>query len=106
MPADTIIIGKRHKTEHFNILLKGRCILFNEDGTQQELIAPATFVSGPGVQKVLLIIEETVWQTVHVTANRDLESIEAELIEPDDYPILDRTAERDAIVQAAQRLLK
>lgn len=82
MPADTAVIGKIHRTEHFNILLKGRCIMINEDGSRLELRAPLTFVSKAGVQKVLYIIEETLWQTVHVTRETDMVKLEAELIEP------------------------
>lgn len=106
MPAHSLVIGKRHKTRHFNIIVKGACTLISEDGSKTYLKAPYTFVSEPGVQKVLAIHEDCIWQTIHVTENRDMESLEAELIEPDDYPALDRTAEREAIAKAAQPLLE
>ena len=101
MPADTIVIGKIHKTEHFNILQKGRCLILNEDGSNTVLQAPMTFVSGVGVQKVLYIQEDMVWSTVHLTNERDLDKLEAALIEPADYPKFDRTAERLAIEAAS-----
>jgi hypothetical protein len=82
MPADTVVIGKIHKTEHFNIILSGACLLVHEDGRREELRAPCTFISKAGVQKVLYIIEDTVWQTVHVTPETDLARLEAELITP------------------------
>lgn len=97
MPADSIIIGKIHKTEHFNIIQQGRLTIMHDDYTAAELKAPHTFVSKPGVQKVLYIHEDTVWSTVHITEERDLDKLEAALIEPDDYPLFDRTAERLAI---------
>lgn len=87
MPADTVVIGKIHKTEHFNILIKGACLIVHDDGSREELRAPMTFVSGAGVQKVLYIIEDMIWQTVHVTPETDLTKLEAELIEPRDYSI-------------------
>lgn len=87
MPADTVVIGKIHKTEHFNILIKGACLIVHDDGRREELRAPLTFVSGAGVQKVLYIIEDMIWQTVHVTPETDLVKLEAELIEPRDYSI-------------------
>lgn len=82
MPADTVVIGKIHKTEHFNILIKGACLIVHDDGRREELRAPMTFVSKAGVQKVLYILEDMIWQTVHVTAEMDMEKLEAELIEP------------------------
>lgn len=82
MPAGTVVIGKIHKTEHFNIISRGVCTLHHEDGRREVLSAPMTFVSGPGVQKVLTIHADTVWTTVHVTPETDLEKLESLLIEP------------------------
>jgi len=101
MPAGTIVIGKIHKTEHFNIIQRGLCYLFNEDGSRQILQSPLTFVSPPGKQKVLYICEDTIWSTVHITQERDLEKLEVQLIDPDNYPQFDRTIERLAIEAAS-----
>ena len=105
MPAGAVIIGKVHKTEHFNIIQQGRVALIDHNFKRLDLAAPCTFVSGAGVQKVLYILEDTVWSTIHITNNRDLESLEAELIEPHaDYAPLDRTVERVAIAEAAGKV--
>ena len=82
MPAGTIVIGKIHKTEHFNIVERGVCVIVHDDDTIEELRAPLTFVSKAGVQKVLYIEEDTVWKTVHVTTETDPDKLEAQLIEP------------------------
>jgi hypothetical protein len=82
MPADTIVIGKIHKTDHFNILVKGACLIVHDDGRREELRAPMAFVSKAGVQKVLYILEDMIWQTVHVTAETDMARLESELIDP------------------------
>lgn len=102
MPAGAIVIGKIHRTEHFNIIQRGIVSIIDEHGTRHVLHAPHTFISKPGVQKVLYIHEDTIWTTVHVTEERDLERLEAELVEPDEsYPALDRESERLAIAEAA-----
>jgi hypothetical protein len=110
MPAGTYVIGKIHKTEHFNIIQKGRLSLVNEDGTSTELCGPMTFVSKAGVQKAMYIHEDTVWSTVHITNERNMEALEAEIIEPDEsYPCVARDAERLGIETAAaqeQKLLE
>jgi hypothetical protein len=100
MPAKTIVIGKIHKTEHFNIIQKGEVSLIGADGSREVLKGPCTFVSKAGVQKVLYIHEDTVWSTVHLTDERDLEKLEEQLIEKDSYPVFDRTVERLAIEEA------
>lgn len=102
MPAGSIVIGKIHKTEHFNIIQRGLVSLIDENFKREDL-GPSTFVSKAGVQKVLYIHEDTIWSTVHLTSERDLEALEAQLIEPhDSYPLLDRTIERLQIEHAAE----
>jgi hypothetical protein len=82
MPADTVVIGRIHKTEHFNILVKGACLIVHDDGRREELRAPQVFVSKAGVQKVLYIIEDMIWMTAHVTSETDVEKLEEMLTEP------------------------
>jgi hypothetical protein len=82
MPADTVVIGHIHRTEHLNILIQGSCMIVHADGNREILQAPMTFVSKAGVQKVLLILEDMIWQTVHVTDETDIEKLEAILTEP------------------------
>lgn len=101
MPAGTVVVGKIHKTEHFNIIQKGKVGICQVEGPMI-LEGPCTFTSKAGVQKTLFIIEDTVWSTVHLTDLRDLETLEAALIEPDPlYLNLDRSEERLAIQHAA-----
>ncbi len=102
MPAGSIVIGKIHKTEHFNIILQGKVSIIHDDYRHEILQGPLTFVSKAGVQKVLYIHEDTTWSCVHLTDERDLEKLEAQLIEPADYPLFDRTTERLEIEEAAK----
>lgn len=89
MSADSIVIGRIHKTEHFNILVQGACYIVHDDGRREELRAPMTFVSQAGVQKVLYILEDTIWQTVHVSDETDLAKLEEMLVEPIPQPLLE-----------------
>jgi hypothetical protein len=82
MPAHTVVIGRVHLTEHFNILLQGAALIVHDDGRREELRAPMSFVSKAGVQKVLYILEDMIWQTVHPTTETDLNKLETMLVEP------------------------
>jgi hypothetical protein len=82
MPADTVVIGMIHKTEHFNILVKGACYIVHDDGSREELRAPRVFVSKAGVQKVLYITEDMIWMTTHVTDETDTDKIFDALVDP------------------------
>jgi hypothetical protein len=105
MPADTVVIGKVHKTEHFNILLKGACLIVHADGTREELRAPATFVSKPNVQKVLYITEDMIWQTVHVTDEIELPKLEAILISKEHPELSDEARHECARIAEERRFI-
>lgn len=87
-----IVIGKIHRHAHVNVVSKGRCTVFTEDGLM-EVQAPLTFVSQPGAKRVVLIHEDLVWTTFHSnpTDTRDLAQIEAAVIAPD-YEALEHEA--------------
>ena len=79
MPAGTLIVGKIHATEHFNVILTGRVTVVTAEGTN-EYEAPDTFVTGEGVQKVVFCHTDCVWQTIHVTELTNVEEIEKAVI--------------------------
>ena len=79
MPTDSIILGAVHTTKHYNIISKGSCILLDEEGSSTYIEAPCTFESQTGVQKLLYIVDECVWSTIHVTEETDVSKLEDEL---------------------------
>lgn len=86
IPAGILIIGKIHRHSHVNTISKGKCVVATEFGLQ-ELEAPHSFVSQPGVKRAVLALEDTIWTTYHPTDETDLEKIEEYVIAPtfDDY---------------------
>jgi hypothetical protein len=82
LPADHTIIGKIHKHAHINIISKGRVKVSTEEGSE-EIDAtdhPVTFTSLAGTKRAVYVIEDTIWTTIHVTTETDLEKIEDEII--------------------------
>ena len=79
MPAGLVVIGKLHKHAHMNFISKGHVRVLTEGGVI-EMKAPCTFVSEVGTKRVVHVLEETVWATVHVTDETDLERIEEYVI--------------------------
>ena len=80
MPKSAVVIGHKHKTEHFNMILQGRALV-NMNGIVSEISAPAVFSTKAGVRKILYILEEMVWVTVHKTDKTDFEEIKKEIVE-------------------------
>lgn len=80
MPAGMFVIGHVHKTKHLNIVSKGSALL-HSDGKLSKITAPFTFESGEGVRKVLYILEDMFWTTIHVTEETDVDVLEETLID-------------------------
>lgn len=79
MPAGAVIVGKRHAQVHAVMMTRGECVVVTERG-QETMTAPCTFISPAGEKRVLFIISETTWVTVHRTDADSLPSIEQDLI--------------------------
>lgn len=77
-PAGALIVGKIHKLKNMSILSKGSVSILSVDGFMQ-VSAPYTFVSSPGVKRLIYVYEDVVWTTVHGTSETDLEKLEEEL---------------------------
>jgi hypothetical protein len=84
IPAGMLIIGKIHKHDHPNFLLKGEVVVVTEGGGVEELKAPCSMISKPGTKRALYAKTELVWTTVHLnpTNTEDLEELEEEIIAP------------------------
>lgn len=84
IPAGMLILGKIHKHDHPNFLLKGEVIVITEEGGVEELKAPCSMISKPGTKRALYAKTELVWTTVHLnpTNTQDLEELEEEIIAP------------------------
>lgn len=79
LPKGAIVIGKIHTKENLNILSSGEVSVLSIDGVKR-VKAPHTFVSSPGVKRLVYAHTETVWTTIHGTSETDLDKIEDEFI--------------------------
>lgn len=82
MRAGLMVVGKIHKHAHINIVSKGRCQIITETGSY-EIVAPCTFISDPGTKRVVRVLEDTIWTTIHATESTDLVQIESQIIAKD-----------------------
>ena len=79
MPKDMLVVGKIHKTRHLNIISQGKCLVVTPT-RQIEIEAPFTFESAEGEQKVVYMLSDVIWTTIHLTESTDLAVIEDECI--------------------------
>jgi hypothetical protein len=87
-PADTLIVGKVHKHEHLYIVASGEVTVIGK-GYKERIIGPRVIVSSPGTKRAVYSHTEATCITVHRTESRDLDEIEAEIIEPDEAAMYD-----------------
>jgi hypothetical protein len=81
IPAGTIIVGKRHRHETCNMLLKGDLSVYTGSGKQVTRIqGPLIMTSEPMVRKIAYCHQDAVFVNIHPTEETDLEKIEQEFI--------------------------
>lgn len=80
IPAGTLAIGHRQRLEHHNVMLAGRVMMLNEDGTTSEMVAPCSFVGQPG-RKIGYVLEDVIWQNIYPQIVGTVEDAEALFLE-------------------------
>ncbi len=83
IPAGHVIIGKIHRHQHLNFVMKGRCMVATEYG-KKEVKAGDVFVSEAGLKRAVYAVEDCEWVTVHhnPTDTQDLGEIQENVIVP------------------------
>ena len=79
MPKGTLLTSKIHKIRHPYFVMQGDCSVLTDSGVVR-IKAPYHGITEPGTKRMLYMHEDTVWITVHVTNETDLEKIEEQII--------------------------
>jgi hypothetical protein len=77
------IVGKIHRHAHLNFIMQGRVKVLTEHEGVKEYSAPCMFVSQPGTQRLVHILEDCVWVTIHEVQGEDLSTIEESVVAKD-----------------------
>jgi len=98
IPAGHWAFGKIHKHAHLSFITKGRIAVLTEDGPTV-ITAPYTFVNTPGTKRFVFALEDTVWTTVHVTDETDLQKIESLVIAKsyDELPTIEAAGQQEKL---------
>ena len=81
MKADSVVVGAIHKHLHVWFLLTGHVTIATED-TTEDYIAPRYVVSTPGVKRVILANEDSIFVNIHKNPSntKDLNVLEKEIV--------------------------
>jgi len=92
MPAGSIIVSKIHRTRHPYIVSQGRCFVYMGGERWDAIAAPHFGITEPGTRRILVILDDTIWTTFHVTKLTDVAEIDRELLEQYSNPLLEANA--------------
>ena len=101
MPKGAIVVGHIHNTTHLNIVSTGKALVL-VDGEIIEITAPYTFESGTGARKVLYILEDMFWTTIHKTDEIDIETLESILVDKKASEGLDLTIKIKELLESKE----
>jgi len=83
VPAGTLAIGHKQRFDHLNVMLRGKVMVVNDDGSTQTLSAPMIFTGKAG-RKIGYVLEDMVWQNVYATDLRNPADVEDFFVEKSD----------------------
>ena len=79
MQKGALFTSEIHKIKHPYFILEGDCSVLTEKGTTR-MKAPFWGITEPGTKRLLYIHEKTIWITVHVTEETDIDVIKKDII--------------------------
>ena len=81
MRKDSVVVGAIHKHLHVWFLLTGDITVATED-TTEDYIAPCYVVSTPGVKRVILANEDSIFVNIHKNPSntQDIDELEKEIV--------------------------
>ena len=81
MKQGDVVVGAIHKHLHVWFLLTGHVTIATED-TTEDYIAPCYVVSTPGVKRVILANENSIFVNIHKNPSntKDLDVLEKEIV--------------------------
>jgi hypothetical protein len=80
LPKGDILVGKIHRHRHLNFMMSGHVQVFTEQGGLEDMTGPITMVSEPGTKRVVHVLEETVWTTIHHNPDNETDLLKLEYI--------------------------
>jgi hypothetical protein len=84
IPRGVIIVGKVHRHETCNVLLKGTLSVFLGSGKPvQKITGPLMMTSEPMTRKIAYCHDDAIFMNIHPTTETNIEKIEAEFIVPE-----------------------
>jgi hypothetical protein len=90
VPKGCVVTSKIHKVQHQFFILKGKVLIWDENGNEQMVEAPYIGITQENTRRVVYAMEDFVWATCHPNPeNKILSEIENEMFDVDSNELLD-----------------
>lgn len=92
IPADTVLVGEEHATEHIFLVSSGEITLVT-DGDPIRVTAGFQAICKPGVKRAGYAHTEVVCTNIHITTETNLDALRAQLIVAPSLPAPEKAKE-------------
>lgn len=82
-PKETLLTSMKHKTDHQFIISQGSALVFTDGFGWERIDAPFIGDTKAGTRRLMYILEDIVWTSIHATQETDIKKIEMNLVEFD-----------------------
>lgn len=103
VPAGTILTSEIHKEEHPHVLSLGKITMWDGEGGEVTVSAPYCGITKANARRVVLVHENCIFTTFHVTQATNVEDAEKDIFVEYENVLMDEKAKKGLIKNIKQR---
>jgi hypothetical protein len=103
VPAGTILTSEIHKNEHPHVLSLGKITMWDGEGGEKTISAPYCGITKENARRVVLVHEDCIFTTFHVTEAKNVEDAEKDIFVDYDNVLIDENVKKGLIKNIKQR---
>lgn len=103
VPAGTILTSEIHKEEHPHVLSLGKITMWDGEGGEVTVSAPYCGITKANARRVVLVHEDCIFTTFHVTQATNVEDAEKDIFVEYENTLMDEKTKKGLIKNIKQR---
>jgi hypothetical protein len=103
VPAGTILTSEIHKEEHPHVLSLGKITMWDGEGGEITISAPYCGITKANARRVVLVHENCIFTTFHVTKATNVEDAEKDIFVEYENTLMDEKVKKGLIKNIKQR---
>jgi hypothetical protein len=103
VPANTILTSEIHRHEHPHVLSMGKITMWDGEGGQITVSAPYCGITKANARRVVLVHEDCIFTTFHVTQATNVEDAEKDIFVEYENTLMDEEVKKRLIKNIKQR---